>query len=215
MATSEVLRLLSGSQGDLNHLFDTILANATNLCQANFGTLSLREGDAFLIVAMHNIPPGLAELRQREPLVRAGPLLRLAETKRLLHIADYTEYVASHPADSDAAAFSKLTGVRTTLEVPMLKEEDVVGAIVIYRKEVRRFDDREIVLIKDFAAQAVIAIENARLLNELRGALERQTATSEVLQVISGSPGDLSQYLRQCWRVRSAPVVRSSAISIA
>jgi GAF domain-containing protein len=152
---------------------------------------------------MHNVPPGLAELRRREPLVRAGPLLRMAETKRLLHIADYTEYVASHPADSDAAAFAKLTGVRTTLEVPMLKEDDVVGAIVIYRKEVRRFDDREIALIKDFAAQAVIAIENARLLNELRQrtddltertvdlteTLEQQTATSEVLQVISSSPG--------------------------
>jgi transcriptional regulator with GAF, ATPase, and Fis domain len=129
----------------------------------------------------------------------------MAKTKRLLHIADYAEYVASHPADSDAAAFSKLTGVRTTLEVPMLKEDDVVGAIVIYRKEVRRFDNREIALIKDFAAQAVIAIENARLLNELRQrtndlsqrtaglteALEQQTATSDVLKVISSSPGDL------------------------
>ena len=155
----------------------------------------------------NNVPPGLAELRRREPLVRAGPLLRMAETKRLLHIADYREYVASHSADSDAAAFSKLIGVRTTLEVPMLKEDDVVGAIVIYRKSVRRFDDREIALIKDFAAQAVIAIENARLLNELRQrtddlgqrttdlteALEQQTATSEVLQVISRSPGDLKR----------------------
>src|SRR6516225_10845137 len=167
-ATSEVLGLLSGSHGDLNHMFDTILENATNICQANFGTMSLYEGDAFRIVAMHNVPPGLAELRRREPLVRAGPLLRIAETKRLLHIVDYTEYVASHPADSDAAAFAKLTGVRTLLEVPMLRDDDVVGAIVIYRTEVRRFDDREVALIEDFAAQAVIAIENARLLGELR-----------------------------------------------
>jgi GAF domain-containing protein len=196
VATS--LRLLSGSHGDLNHLFDTILANATNLCQANFGTLSLCEGDAFRIVAMHNVPSGLAELRRREPLVRAGPLLHMAETKRLLHITDYREYVASHPADNDAAAFAKLTGVRTTLEVPMLKDDYLVGAIVIYRKEVRRFDDREIALIKDFAAQAVVAIENARLLNELRQrtsdlteSLEQQTATSDVLQIISTSSGDL------------------------
>jgi GAF domain-containing protein len=198
IATSEVLRLLSGSHGDLNYLFDTILANATNLCQANFGTLSLCEGDAFRIVAMHNVPTGLAELRRREPLVRAGPLLRMAETKRLLHIADYMEYVASHPADRDAAAFAKFTGVRTILEVPMLKDDDLVGAIVIYRKEVRRFDDREIALANDFAAQAVIAIENARMLNELKQrtielteALEQQTATSEVLQVVSSSPADL------------------------
>jgi GAF domain-containing protein len=199
MATSEVLRLLSGSHGDLNHLFDTILANATNLCQSNFGTLSLCEGDAFRIVAMHNVPSGLAELRRREPLVRAGPLLRMAETKRSLHIADYTEYVASHPADSDAAAFAKLTGVRTALEVPMLKDDDVVGAIVIYRKEVRRFDDREIALIKDFAAQAVIAIENTRLLNELRqrttDLTERTADLTEALEQQTALGGAASHQL--------------------
>jgi GAF domain-containing protein len=203
-ATSEVLHLLSGSHGDLPRLFNTILTSATKLCQANFGTLSLYEEDAFRIVAMHDVPPALAELRRREPLVSAGPLLRIAETKRLLHIADYTEYVASHPADSDAAAFAKLTGVRTMLGVPMLKDGGIVGAIVVYQQEVRAFD-REIALLKSFAAQAVIAIENARLLNKLRRrtddlgqrttelteALEQQTATSDVLQVISRSPGDL------------------------
>jgi GAF domain-containing protein len=190
VATSEVLRLLSGSHADLNLLFNAILANATNLCQANFGTLSLCEGHAFRIVAMHNVPPALAQLRRREPLVRAGPLLRMAETKQLLHIADYTEYVASHPTDSDAAAFAKLTGVRTVLEVPMLKGDDVVGAIVIYRTEVRRFDDRETALIKDFAAQAVIAIENARLLGELR---ER----TDQLAVQSHELAKLNQQLEQ------------------
>jgi transcriptional regulator with GAF, ATPase, and Fis domain len=204
-ATSEVLHLLSGSHGDLNRLFDTILSNATKLCQANFGALFLCEADAFRIVAQHNAPPAYVELRQREPSVRGRPLLRTAETKQLVHIADLREYVASNPDDKDVAAFAKLSGVRTVLVVPMLKQDDVVGAIVIYRKEVRSFDDREIEFIRDFSAQAVIAIENARLLKELRQrttdltartvdlseALEQRTATSDVLQVISSSPGDL------------------------
>jgi two-component system, NtrC family, sensor kinase len=197
-ATSEVLRLLSGSHGDLDRLFDVVLTNATNLCHANFGTLSLYERDAFRIVAMHNVPPAFADLRRREPLVRTRPMLRMAETRQPLHITDVQEYAASNPSDGDAAAFAKLTGVRTLIGVPMLKDGEIVGAIVIYRKEVRTFEDREIALIQDFAAEAVIAIENARLLNELRQrttdlteALEQQTATSEVLQVIGSSPGDL------------------------
>jgi GAF domain-containing protein len=204
-ATSEVLHLLSGSRGDLDGLFDTILSNATKLCQANFGALFLCEADAFRLVALHNAPPAYAEFRRREPLVRSRPLVRMAETKQLVHIADLREYVASNPVDKDAAAFAKLSGVRTVLAVPMLKEGEVVGAIVIYRQEVRPFNDREIELLRSFAAQAVIAIENARLLNELcqrttdlsqrttdlTEALEQQTAASEVLQVISSSPGNL------------------------
>jgi hypothetical protein len=121
--------LLSGSHGDLNRLFDTILTNATNLCQANFGTLHLYEGDAFRVVAQHNVPPAYAEFRQREPLVRARPMLRMAETKQLFQIADVRAYAASNPADKDVAAFAKLSGVRTVISVPMLKNGEMVGAI--------------------------------------------------------------------------------------
>ena len=118
-------------------------------------------------------------------------MLRAAETKQLVHFADLREYVASNPTDKDAATFAKLSGVRTLLIMPMLKDREVVGTIVIYRQEVRTFNDREIELLKSFAAQAVIAIENARLLNELRQSLEQQTATADVLQVVSSSLGDL------------------------
>ena len=193
-ATSEVLRVISSSPGELEPVFASILENATRICQANFGILALQEGDAWRIGAMHNTPPAFTELRQREPVFCPGPLTaiaRAADTKQPLHIFDAAEDVSYQERDPSAVIFVELAGVRTVLVVPMLKDNEVIGAFNIYRQEVRPFTAKQIELMSNFAAQAVIAIENTRLLNELRQSLEQQTATSDVLRVISSSPGEL------------------------
>ena len=206
-ANSEVLQVISSSPGDLQPVFESMLRNATQLCKAKFGTLFLHEQGKVRLVAAYDMPMEYSEGQARgatEP-APGGPLEGALKTKRAVQIADLAAtdaYRQRHPRMVGAV---ELGGIRTAVAVPMLKDDEPIGVIAIHRPEVALFDEKQIALLTNFAAQAVIAIENARLLNELRQrtddltertsdlteALEQQTATSDVLQVIWSSPGDL------------------------
>jgi len=195
-ATSEVLKVISTSPGELEPVFDAMVENAVRLCQAEFGNLFLYDGQEFVSAALHSASTVYAATRRRGAVVRHAhpdvPLNRLTRTKKIIHIADIRTEQSYIERDPTFSELVDVAGARTLLVVPMLKENELVGALTIYRREVRPFTDKQIALVQNFAAQAVIAIENTRLLSELRESLGQQTATSEVLRVISSSPGELT-----------------------
>jgi GAF domain-containing protein len=191
-ASSEILGVISTSPTDLRPVFDAILESATRLCDAHLGVLNLFEGEMCRTVAQRGGSPQFAKwVLERGAFKPAAAMARILADRRPFHVPDAREGPGFKARDANAMKFVELGAVRTYLAVPLLKEGEVIGSINIYRPEIRPFTDKQVALVSTFANQAVIAIENVRLFNETKEALERQTATSEILKAIASSVRDV------------------------